>query len=614
MKHSFRQGGGDLASSSYSNYRLLPLSITSAVNGFTRTYLRSFIVTILWLCLFVGFFQPVVSFAATPADINAAEQQAEIIQRQEQERIEREREEARRRSERVDGMDTKALVPKIEVPDIGATCRDIKKITITSAPNLSDAIRKQILSEFTGRCLNVGDIERILAVITKDYIDRGYITTRAYLPPQDLTKGHLEILVIEGVLNKIKIEDGDAESISIRNVFPGLEGNPLNLRDLEQGIDQINRLASNSARLDIQPGEKEGTSDVVVHNQPQSPYHYSISVDNQASESTGKTQTGLTASADNPLGYNDMFSITHRQSTPRDKKRKDSISDNLNFSIPFGYNTLHASASHSKYYSPLTVPSGLELVSSGNSKTYNMRFDRVMYRDQSSRGSLSATLTSKESKNYLAGEFLAVSSRKLTVLDIDGKFNTGLAGGVLTLDLGYARGLKILGGLEDISGLPGSAPRAQFSKYKLGLNYARPFQVLSKTVSFTSQFTGQKANDTLFGSEQISIGGIYSVRGFVKNTRAGDNGYYWRNELSVRQPLALYNQTISTRYYIGYDIGKVSSRVSNSQEGSLTGMVVGLSGNWRGVACDVFYTKPLTLPSSMDKESNQTWFRVTYSI
>jgi hemolysin activation/secretion protein len=610
----FRNCGGKLCAPRHSNFFASPLSFCSPVCGALPLYLRTLTIFSLWLCLIVGSFQPVVSLAATPADINAAEKQAEIIQRQEQERIEREREEARRRSERVEGMDTKALQPKIEVPAIGVTCRDIQKITITSAPNLSDAVRNQITSEFAGRCLNVSDIERILAVITKDYIDRGYITTRAYLPPQDLTKGHLEILVIEGVLNKIMIEDGGAKSISIGNVFPGLEGSLLNLRDLEQGIDQINRLASNNARLDIQPGEKEGTSDVVVHNQPQSPYHFNISVDNQGSESTGKTQTGLSASADNPLGYNDMFSITHRQSTPRDVSRKDSISDNLNFSIPFGYNTLHASASHSKYYSPITVPSGLELISSGNSKTYNMNFDRVMYRDQSSRASLSATLTSKQSENYLAGEFLAVSSRKLTVFDLDGNLNTGLAGGVLSLDLGYARGLKILDALEDISGLPDSAPRAQFSKYKFGFNYARPFQVLTKTVSFTSQLTGQKANDTLFGSEQIAIGGLYSVRGFVKNTLAGDNGYYWRNELSVRQPFSLYNQTISARYYIGYDTGKVSSRVTNSQEGSLSGIVLGLSGNWRGAACDVFVTKPLTLPSSMDKESGQTWFRIAYSI
>lgn len=556
---------------------------------------------------------PMFAVAQTQADIEAAQRQAEIIQHQEQERLRRDQEEARRRAERVDGMDTKSLQPKIEAPVIGAPCREIRGITINGAPNLSASVRKRITDEFSGRCLNVGDIERILAEITRHYIDRGYITTRAYLPPQDLSKGHLEILVIEGVVEKIMIEDGNANSISIGNVFPGIEGGLLNLRDLEQGIDQINRLASNSAQLDIQPGEKPGASSVVVHNQPRTPFHFNASVDNQGSASTGATQTGLTASVDSLLGFNEMFSATHRESTPGDPGHKYSESNSLNFSIPFGYTTLSMGTSRSRYVSTIRVPSGLELVSSGNNKTDNVRLDRVMYRDQSTRASLAATITTKQSRNYLAEQFLGVSSRNLTVLDLDGNLNTGFAGGVLSLDLGYAQGLEAMGALRDPSFLPDWAARAQFGKAKFGFNYAIPFKLFNKDASFTSQLVGQKAKDTLYGSEQISIGGLYSVRGFVSNILSGDDGYYWRNEISVRQPLVIGSATVSTRFYAGYDTGEVRNRTPNIPQGRLAGMVAGLSANWQGATWDFFNTRPLTLPATMTKESSQTWFRVAYS-
>jgi hemolysin activation/secretion protein len=226
---------------------------------------------------------------------------------------------------------------------------------------------------------------------------------------------------------------------------------------------------------------------------------------------------------------------------------------------------------------------------------------------------MAATLTTKQSKNFLDAQLLGVSSRNLTVLDLDGTVSTVLAGGTVSLDLGYAMGLDQAGALKDPANLPFAAPRAQFGKIKAGFNYARPFSLWGKSFSFSSQLTGQKAESTLYGSEQISIGGIYSVRGFVNNTLSGDDGYYWRNEISVRQPVLIGSETIGTRVYIGYDTGAVRNRAENVPEGRLAGMVVGLSANWRGASWDLFTTRPLSLPDNMTKESSQTWFRVSYS-
>jgi hemolysin activation/secretion protein len=253
------------------------------------------------------------------------------------------------------------------------------------------------------------------------------------------------------------------------------------------------------------------------------------------------------------------------------------------------------------------------LISTGTSDNNNVRLDRVVYRDQSTRTSVSATLTSKSSENFLDGQFLSVSSRDLTILDLDGNLNTGLAGGVLSLDFGYALGLDAMGALEDPAGLPDAFPHAQFGKFKAGFNYSLPFKWLGKNWSFSSQFSGQKAKDTLYGSEQILIGGIYSVRGFVRNTLSGDDGYYWRNEISLRVPMTIGEDTLSTRLYAGYDTGEVRNRAAGIPEGRLAGVVIGLSGNWRGASWDIFNTRPVTLPNTMNKESSQSWFRVSYS-
>jgi hemolysin activation/secretion protein len=60
--------------------------------------------------------------------------------------------------------------------------------------------------------------------------------------------------VVEGKLSKIRVEDGAKQHFRVGTIALGLEGAPLNIRDLEQALDQANRLASNNATLEMLPG------------------------------------------------------------------------------------------------------------------------------------------------------------------------------------------------------------------------------------------------------------------------------------------------------------------------------------------------------------------------
>jgi hemolysin activation/secretion protein len=567
-----------------------------------------------WLvvaCLMAGFN---LTFAQTPTDIEAAKRQAETLQRLEQERLRQDIERTLPPERLPQGIDTRGLVPRPDASAVGQGCHVIREIVITGAPRLSESVQVDLRSRFVGRCLGVVEIEEILGEVTKAYILKGYVAARAYLPAQNLSSGRLEIMVVEGTVSSIRIEDGGKGSISKGNAFPGVEGRVLNLRDLEQGIDQINRLASNNAVLDIQPGVKPGESVIIIRNEPSFPLHFSISYDNQGEPSTGRHQTGLTLSADNPLGFNDFFSVTHREATPGDEQRKYSGSDSFLYSIPFGYSTVTLGKSRSRYVSTVLLPSLLELKSSGNSTISFAKFDRVMYRDQSSRLTLGATLTTKASKNYLADELLQVSSRDLTLLDLDASLATRLGSGAFQADVGVTQGLDAFGALKDFGGLPASAPRAQFRKYRLGLNYSQSFQVSGRDAMFASQLASQRSEDVLYGSEQILIGSLYSVRGFVRNTLSGDHGYYWRNELSLRFPIAITDTPVAGRAFVAYDQGEVSNRATGAVSGKLAGCAAGFSFAWSGANWEWFVARPLSGPSGMNLESTQVWFRVSFSM
>lgn len=550
--------------------------------------------------------------ALTPAEIAAGQQQAEQIQREEQQR---QRDQLRLDLERRKPP-TRLSVPEVSPPVRGVgACRDIRVVKVKGVTLLKANTVEQITAAYTNRCLGVADIEKLLADLTNAYIRQGFIATRVYLPQQDLSGGILEILAVEGRVEKIQINDSGKKSVSVANVAPGVIDKPLNLRDFEQALDQINRLGSNSATFDIQPGSQAGDSVVVINNTPGQTWHLGVTYDNQGSESTGKNQTGINLSLDNPLGLNDFLSLTHRLATPYYAGREASRSDSLTFVAPFGYSTATLNRSHSTYASELATPSGTPLHASGDSDQTSLRLDRVVLRDQTSRWNLAATVTAKGSRSYLEGILLGVSSRRLTVLDVDSSYTTGLAGVALTLDLGYARGLSWLNALEDADNLPDTAPRAQFEKWKYGGNLNIPFKVGGLDGSFSSSLTGQIAQNVLYGSEQISIGGISSVRGFVKNTLSGDNGFYLRNDLSVRIPFSGPGGKSGTlRPYLAIDHGHVNNKVAGVPNGALTGVALGCSTNLGMFSLDLFYARSLDQPDFMPHEGGATFIRFSATL
>ncbi len=587
-------------------------AVTPLCKSKANIFMKHFSRTLLH-CLWLGCGMLPLAAQAQPSAADAA-RRAEDVLRREQERQQRDIEQLRQRTDKPSGADTRELAPKTPAMQTTAgACRDIDDIVIEGAPHLSRGMRERIAKNYSRRCLGVNDIEQILGEITRDYLQRGYIAVRAYLPSQDLSTRKLRILVIEGTLGQILIDDNGADSVSLHHAFWRREGKLLNLRDLEQGIEQINRLSSNNATMDILPGREVGTSEVVVHNQPSRRYHFSASVDNQGTSSTGKDQAAVAGTFDNVFGANDMISVIHRESVFGDERGRRSESNSFNASIPYGYFLLSYALSYSTYESTVELPSGLEAIADGNLRTHNALVDYVAYRDQDTRLSLSAGLTNKETKNYFADQLLAVGSRTLTILDLDATLSQAIGGGLLRASIGYARGLSHLDALDDPANLPADAPRAQFEKYKYALNYSYPFRWFELPWSVSSGVVGQHALDALYGSEQLLIGSMYSVRGFADSTLSGDSGYFWRNDISVQPRFDVRGESIGSRFFVGVDYGDVSNIAADTPEGHLSGWGFGAELQWRNLMFELSNTRAISLPSSLHREGSQTWARLSYS-
>lgn len=118
---------------------------------------------------------------------------------------------------------------------------------------MSPETQHTLVAPWQGQCLGMGKITELLAHISDWYISRGYITSRAFLTEQDLSGGQLNIVVLEGRLEAIRLEGKTPRMLKM--AFPGRVGSILNLRDIEQGMEQINRLRTEPVQIEILPGD-----------------------------------------------------------------------------------------------------------------------------------------------------------------------------------------------------------------------------------------------------------------------------------------------------------------------------------------------------------------------
>lgn len=546
--------------------------------------------------------------AQSPVD--AAAQTAERVQREQQDR---QREEFRRASQaHQPPTSIEVPLPATHVPVSSEIKREIHTLIISGADHMRAEFHDRLRTEYTGS-LGVSDVQALLSAITRHYVLRGYATTRAYLPEQDLSTGVLQVVVVEG-----RIERFEGVGVS-GNIFPAERGELLDLRKIEQGLDNLNRLASNDAKLELLPGTTAGDSIVAIRNTPGRRWHLSSSLDNSGSEDTGRNQASLTFSLDNALGWADYLSVTHRRAVPYHSDREASQSTTASYTVPWGWNALTVGGSISSYALTYYAPSGTALPFDGDSDSVFISADRLLWRDRAAQLKGQAKLNYRSSRNYILGSLIGVSSRATTTLDLNLNYSRALWGGSFFSQGGLVLGVPWFGGLEDGDNLPDYAARAQYAKVVFNLSYSRAFNVSKRRILISSSLNGQWVDRVLYGTDQLTGGGQYAVRGFDENNPSGDWGVVWRNDVSMPFRVeSLFGSNLGVRPYLGADVGRLWSNVDGlperfvPPEGGLLGGALGVALSWRTANLDLSYHQSFDRPGGVPDEDGRFYARASF--
>lgn len=447
-----------------------------------------------------------------------------------------------------------------------------------------------VVAPYEGYRIGQKGINQIVHVLTNALFADGYITSQVSVPDQDLQSGTLLLTIHHGRIERIQFKEPVAWG-TWHTAFPVSNGDLLNVRALEQGLEQMKQVANQDVTMQLQPGHTPYSSIVELQRTESSPITMGLSVDNYGYKATGRWESTLNASWYNPLGLNDVLAYSYTKDIEHDDARLGSSNYYASYSIPFGWYTLSATAYRNQFRQ--TIATIQPYLSQGTTTGQSLSLERVIHRDDTKKTSWQVQVLRRERHNYIDGEEIDIQKQKTTALAF-GIRHRQYAGQTRWDWYGYYR--KGVGGWgaekqpwED--GISYGTPR--YGLWGTEFNLSAPVTVGGRSGTYTMRLVGQYASMRLTTADQISIGGHYTVRGFDgERNLSGEYGLYMQQEVAV--PLDNGHWTP----YIGVDAGFVGGPSTKYEIGrALVGAVIGLRGQWgTHVGFDVNIGTPLYKP------------------
>lgn len=494
------------------------------------------------------------------------------------------------REEEVSQKPAPALQPGSE------TCLPVSGLRLAGVTLLQPGDLVQ-LRQVRDACLTGAHLNRIIHQLTALYLARGYIAARVV--PEMPRDGVMTLRVFEGRVDRIEGAGCAADWL-----FPGMVGAPLNLRDLEQGLDQANRLQSQQLRAEVAPGRQQGETTVRLVGESASPWLRSLVLDNRGYDATGRNVLELNLSRDNPTGHYDFLNVALEYSPGHGRySRRASVF----YSLPYGHWTASAFAGASAYLNTQKLLyHTVELT--GTSGQYGLRLDRVLARNQTHIISGHLQLSHKQVRNFFLGSLQSISSPTLTVAELGADRLSLHRGGALTLEARLEQGVPWLGAQRDWKTAGRGLPRAQFLKAGLAAGLRQGLPAGRRQLVLDSRLTWQTSRDRLPAIEQIELADNNLVRGFRHNSLSGERGGVWHNTLSTR----LRAGSLSLTPRLAVDLGRV--RTAGIGWRTLAGGGLGLEMRRGRLALDLKYNRPLRSPAGLAGEPHQLLARFTLQL
>lgn len=368
-----------------------------------------------------------------------------------------------------------------------------------------------LIASYRNRPVTLAELYEATDILARAYRESGYTLTSVVLPPQRIDDGEVHIQVIEGRVNRIVVEGETRLSESrVKTYFAGSgEGDYYQGPTVNEALQQLNEIPGLSARAIVRPGSEFGTSDLVLRTRERR-YEGALSLDNFGREPTGESRLSGLLAVNNPLRLGDQLQIFGLIS-------EDALLryGQLSYSLPLarGGTRLISSLGYSEFEvsGPLDVR--------GDSLNARLGVVRPLRLTLRERLEVSAALTHGDSEGRVFD--IVTSGADITLLELGSGYSRrhdggGLSrfGATVSTNFRQLRRADLVPGMQDDGR----------QRLRLGVDLSHQ-QPLGLGLTGELRLQGVYSPDPLVDSQQFSVGGPGSVRGYPAAEIRGDRGY-----------------------------------------------------------------------------------------
>jgi len=507
--------------------------------------------------------------------------------------------------------DARLSRPEVALPDYPANehpCFTIDTLRLEgdSAARFQWALAAA--ADAKGRCLGGQGIMLAINKVQNAILARGYVTTRVMAQEQDLTKGVLTLTLQPGRIGEIRFNEPVSWRARLWNAVPASPGDILNLRDIEQGLENFRRVPSAAADINIVPGQREATSDLLVNWREGRPVRLSLGLDDSGSKSTGRYLGSGTLAVDAPFAQNDLFYANIGkglfQHGPFGNR-----SHTLNYFFPVGYWAFSANYNDYTYHQNIANANGV-LSYSGKSDNLQLTLSRLLFRNQSHKTTLNLRAYRRHSTNAVDGIDIEQQKRRTAGWELGLNQRSYFNDATLDANINWRRGTGAFGAL------PAPEEAAHNGSARTGIllgdvSVNQPFALGEQPWRYYTSLRGQWSANALTPQDRMAIGGRYTVRGFDGELMlSGEKGLVWRNELAWNL------MSRGHELYLAADYGRVDGPGSRYPAGhQLVGSALGVRGAlWGRFSYDLFAGVPLYKPGNFHTSGATAGFSVNLEI
>ncbi len=183
----------------------------------------------------------------------------------------------------------------------------IREYRVKGMERLPAGVVEEAVYPFLGPGRTAEDVEKARAALEKAYKDQGFETVSVQIPQQAGRGGVVQLEVVEAKVGRLRVRGARYFLPSeIKRAAPSLaEGNVPNFTEVTRDIVALNQWPDRRVTPELRPGLEPGTVDIDLKVEDKLPLHGSIELNNRRSPDTSELRLN------GSLNYNNLWQMGH---------------------------------------------------------------------------------------------------------------------------------------------------------------------------------------------------------------------------------------------------------------------------------------------------------------